>query len=82
MPADAAEIVRLAGSLTVPQQEALTWKGTHIGVVASNAQLADRLIGKGLAVHTPGYSKGRILDWTATGLAVRSHLLENEVTNA
>lgn len=72
--ADAAEIVRLAEDLTKAQQEALTWKGTHIGVVASNAQLADRLIGKGLAVRTPGYNSGCMLDWTEVGLAVRAIL--------
>lgn len=72
---DPTEIARVAAGLTRAQREALTWRGTTIGCVASNRRLADSLIAKGLAVPTPGSYNTRMLDWSEIGLAVRNHIL-------
>jgi hypothetical protein len=77
MTTDPERVEEVAKGLTKAQRAALA-KGTMIGCVASNAQLADHLTGKGLAVRTLGYNSGRMLDWTELGLAVRAHLLAKE----
>lgn len=77
-PIDQGEaLAALAAKLTKAQRDHLSWKGTRIGVVASNAQVADRLCSMGLAVKTPGFNSGRMLDWTELGLALREHIQTN-----
>jgi hypothetical protein len=72
------DVAAICAGLTKAQRYALAWKGTNVGCIASNAQLSDRLIGKGLAVKTGGYNSGLMLDWTPLGLAVRAALQQND----
>lgn len=72
-PPDPQQVAEIAGRLSKAQREHLTVKGTDLGCVASNAQLVDHLISKGLAFRTTWRSR-RMLDWTDLGLAVRNFI--------